>query len=70
MKFQLYTYKTKRFGYKSVLYAGAKLSNAIPVYIKDSEGVKEFKSKMLNWKRRTVNSSYCLSFVYHGSIEE
>lgn len=64
-KIKMYSYKTKRYGYKSVLYAGAKLWNSIPVHVKSCESVSDFKSKLKYWKCKTVDCRNCLNFIYH-----
>ena len=64
-KFKMYSYKTKGHGYKSVSYAGAKLWNSIPVHIKSSVSINEFKLSLMNWKCNTVDCGHCLNFIYH-----
>ena len=42
-------FNTVRFGYKSFRYYGAKLWNALPVYVKESSSIFIFKRRITEW---------------------
>ena len=66
VRFNLYRYKTKQFGYKSLLYAGVKLWNSMPPRLKTVENIDLFKQGMTQWKCSDPRCEKCLSYVYHG----
>ena len=64
-RLELYKFRTKKYGYNTILYAGAKLWNSLPVNFKRCENVNEFKNMMKYWKCKVVNCLLCQSHMYH-----
>ena len=69
VRFNLCRYKTKQFGYKSLLYAGVKLWNSMPIKLKTAENIDLFKHGMIQWKCLDPRCEKCLSYVYHGKCK-
>ena len=65
LRYDLYKFRTKKYGYNTVLYAGAKLWNSLPVNLKRCKTVNEFKDTMRCWKCKVVNCLLCQSHMYH-----
>ena len=65
LKFELYKFKTKRYGYKSLMYAGTKLWNSLPVSLKESNSINDFKVKLNGWKCNSTSCDKCQDFMYH-----
>ncbi len=65
IQLDLYKFKTKTYGYRSLLYAGSKLWNSLPVDIKKSESPDVFKSKLSRWRCSNQLCMRCHDYVYH-----
>lgn len=65
LRFELYKFKSKTYGYKSLRYAGAKLWNSLPVIMKKSSDINEFKTHLNDWKCVNIHCEKCLNFTYH-----
>jgi hypothetical protein len=64
-KVNLFEFKTKQFGYKTLLYAGAKLWNSLPVHLKRCDDVEVFKVELRKWKCKSTDCMNCQNFTYH-----
>ncbi len=64
IRIEPYKFKTKTYGYKSLLYAGAKLWNSLPVFMKISSNVNEFKMKLCDWKCSNMYCMKCKEYEY------
>ena len=65
LKFNLHKFNTKTYGYKSLVYAGAKLWNSLPVSLKKCPNIHILKDKLSGWQCHHMLCDRCHNFMYH-----
>ncbi len=65
LKFILPKFKTKTYGYKSLVYAGAKLWNSLPVTFKKCTHIHVFKEMLSKLQCHNMLCDRCHNFMYH-----
>ena len=65
LQYNLYRFKTKTYGYRTIKYAGAKLWNSLPVKFKRSKDLNEFKNCLTSWNCKVVSCERCQGYMYH-----
>ena len=65
LQYDLYRFKTKTHGYRTILYAGAKLWNSLPVKFKRSKDLNEFKNCLTTWNCKVIGCERCQGYMYH-----
>ncbi len=63
LKFILHQFNTKSYGYKSLVYAGAKLWNSLPVTFKKCTRIHVFKEILRQC--HNMLRDRCHNFMYH-----
>ncbi len=61
-------FNTKTYGYKSLVYAGAKLWNSLPVTFKKCTCIHVFKEMLSKWQCHNMLCDRCHNFMYHDSL--
>ncbi len=65
LKFILPKFNTKTYGYKSLVYAGAKLWNFLAVTFKKWTDIHVFKEMLNKWQCHSMLCDRCHNFMYH-----
>ncbi len=59
---------TKTFGYKSLVYAGAKLWNSLAVIFKKCTHIHVFKEMLSKWQCHNMLCDRCHNCMYHDQL--
>ncbi len=65
LKFILPKFNTKTYRYKSLVYAGAKLWNSLPVTFTKCTHIHVFKEMLSKWQCLNMLCDRCHNFMYH-----
>ncbi len=68
LKFILPKFNTKTYRNKSLVFAGAKLWNSLPVTFKKYTCIHVFKEMLSKWQNHNMLCDRCHNFMYHDQL--